>query len=583
MRLHITILLLISIYGNVSAQGTPAVRWEGGNDFAGGYFDVVYEPRFGLLYALPNLQNLGLDNSLPRHPIHFEDCRREIANTDNMIKAPHREVEQTQGRGTPLYKGKFVVGKLNEVEIDGLKDWRFPTLREMGRVTTAETIPSTHSPAPSFSATLWQRRFCYSVSRNSRGEHEYYTLPVVTYGFERSRWAGLGASQIAWDNPERRSTPSRTWLDHRVATEGVVILVRTPPPLLKTLLDGAQTDPVSTMQRVAQEMVESRMVAKRRVVPAPKLEQVKSLSPLTKDEFETSAAFEKRVSTAEEMLQRENAEISRRNARLMAEYDRELNLAEQQYESDSKWMKDPAYRLRTLREMQRSVVQGTLGKPYFRDVQYDADSQMMQGTVYSLRSPKFEQRFRISVPLNQAKAFKANLLDGKLIPVVHLDENLSIVSVEAVGNEKRAELDYKAALESKAIKPLEEFIGKYADSRFVKAARQEIGKLEQEQRAAEKRARDEAQLRQAALDRQRNAEAQAYAARKQVGEQVCRPASLAFGLVNVTVRAFVEQVERDKIRLRISSTEGQTLHLNGARLDQGTIIWDQFSEWKSCN
>ena len=111
--------------------------------------------------------------------------------------------------------------------------------------------------------------------------------------------------------------------------------------------------------------------------------------------------------------------------------------------------------------------------------------------------------------------------------------------------------------------------------RQIEANRQhaERERLAAEQRAAERE-------RQAA--QQRAAERQAYLTRKQVGQRVCKPGSVAFGLVDVTIVAYVERVEGDKIQLRIHGTGGQTLHYDGGPLHIGRVLWDDYYEWKPC-
>lgn len=70
--------------------------------------------------------------------------------------------------------------------------------------------------------------------------------------------------------------------------------------------------------------------------------------------------------------------------------------------------------------------------------------------------------------------------------------------------------------------------------------------------------------------------------RKTQGDAVCLPGKIAAGLVKMQIKGFVEQVNGDRIQIRIADTEGQEPSYQGVSLRQGTIIWDPYNNWIHC-
>lgn len=71
--------------------------------------------------------------------------------------------------------------------------------------------------------------------------------------------------------------------------------------------------------------------------------------------------------------------------------------------------------------------------------------------------------------------------------------------------------------------------------------------------------------------------------RKQIGDRICLGGTAAFGLVKFVVTGFVEQVSGSRIQIRITDTQGQSAVYRGTELRQNTILWDEFTNWRSCN
>lgn len=114
------------------------------------------------------------------------------------------------------------------------------------------------------------------------------------------------------------------------------------------------------------------------------------------------------------------------------------------------------------------------------------------------------------------------------------------------------------------------------------AARQELdafqAKAKSQREAARKKSEQKARQRAAQQARIR----QAYLARKQVGQRVCQDVTIALGMLDVRLTAFVEQVREGRLQLRIHGTERQTVYYQGGRLRPDHRIWDGTSNWADC-
>jgi len=69
--------------------------------------------------------------------------------------------------------------------------------------------------------------------------------------------------------------------------------------------------------------------------------------------------------------------------------------------------------------------------------------------------------------------------------------------------------------------------------------------------------------------------------RKSLGDSVCLQGRVI--LVKVTVKGFVEQVNGDRIQIRIADAGGQDVSYQGIYLRQNTILWDSYNNWIDCS
>lgn len=70
--------------------------------------------------------------------------------------------------------------------------------------------------------------------------------------------------------------------------------------------------------------------------------------------------------------------------------------------------------------------------------------------------------------------------------------------------------------------------------------------------------------------------------RKNLGDSICLSGRIALGIVKVTVKGFVEQINGDNIQIRIADTEGQDVNYKNVSLRPNHIIWDQNGNWIQC-
>lgn len=98
---------------------------------------------------------------------------------------------------------------------------------------------------------------------------------------------------------------------------------------------------------------------------------------------------------------------------------------------------------------------------------------------------------------------------------------------------------------------------------------------------AKQKAKEAREKREQKAKQKRENEIRQYIAKKNKGDMVCKDGRMAIFL-NVTIKAYVEEVSGNKIRIRIADTEGVSPYYNGVSLHQNTIIWDDSQEWRKC-
>ena len=111
--------------------------------------------------------------------------------------------------------------------------------------------------------------------------------------------------------------------------------------------------------------------------------------------------------------------------------------------------------------------------------------------------------------------------------------------------------------------------GKVGERRLAEHNR--LAAAERDRRHKEALAREKAEL-----QARERIEAQ-YRQPKQVGDKVCRDGGHLFG--RYTIKAFVEQVQGQRIQLRISNSGGYM----GTEYAENRLVWGEYWDWRACN
>ena len=532
---------------------TGPLRWEAASDFASGYFSVVYDK--GLFFAMPSPFANGLEKLRVADPGVLAHCNRlRPKEMDDLVYV-------RRGESQVLYKRGAAIGRLSEVSVDGVSGWRYPTLGEMQGSTWARA---------------WQRSLCWKSSI-ARSDFPYYTSASV---FTVTPGSGeYGSHQGVYKNSGGKR--NGVWLTDRVGgDEHLAMLVRAPSDIEKQVF--ATPRPYAEKIRLyARLLAQRELVPVQKPIAAPTLASLPAQPQVAKDEFETSARFAQRQKAAQAQWERETQRVEAQNRERVQRHDAALNGAQAQWQQQKERYASEEYRAQVHRAAMEKALSQVLGKPHFKDMRYDADAGAMTATVFS-RTSEFSHPVRFKVPLDKARTFKDDLEKGDLVPLITLDADFNVVEFQAVTNRSKEELEFKIASDKNTIDSYEDFVRRHPASAKVKTAQARIQSIvaarHQEELARQRRAA-EAEKRQAA---ERQAERQAYMAAKAVGDLVCKPGKLALGLVNVTIKAYVERVDGNRVQLRISDTQGQTVHYNGVQMRLGALIWDPHYEWKRC-
>lgn len=567
-------MLTLSLANNVSAQqsmNTDTFNWDTTNDFAAGYFDVFYDN--DLFYAIPSIFTNNLENILVKNFSDLNNCQRKRpSELRNLIYAKERDVKKSSRLKSPLYKNKAAIGNLNEVSIDGISGWRFPTLNEMKKSTAASD---------------WQKKLCWDSHIGKKYPRSdfprYYGGPsIITFtkgGTRNGSWAVINSALQVYGGRKNKGWENGT----NTSNTATVILVREPTEIEKKAFDNPRLSPVEIIKKYAKLIIERELTATKNLVKKPVLQKHLKRPDVVKDEFETSSTYEQRRLSLIRKWEDKNNAIELHNKDLMRQYDISLDIADQDYKAQEELFSKNNYREVVYKKAVEVAIRKVLGKPYFKNLKYDADSQLMRATVFSARYPQFYRQASFFVPIKKARSFKDDLILGKIIPLVVLDNDYNIASVEAVTNKDKIALDFVLSKNKNTVVSFNEFIAKYPSSSQAKVASKKIAQLKEQARKAELERKKRIEKEEKRRKAEKQAEREAYLAKKHVGDSVCKPGRVAFGLIGITISAFVERVDSNRVQLRISSTEGQSIHYNGTLLRNGNLIWDSYDEWKRCN
>lgn len=570
----------ITVKLNKSFNFDGVVNWTVGDDFAGGYFDVFYEN--GLFYALPSIYANNLESSMITNWQNPQNCngrKKENIENLNLISVDRKEIKSGELTQFKLYRNNHQIGVFSDITIDGIKNWRLPTLDEARKNSRLLALG---------------KALCYDIHVGVRFPR--YDFPQWYSGIDAVTYT-KGRKSEGYDMPVSSSLDVAFSLDNKNREPGIwrfkdrtsgyfshIVPVREPSYAEKIAFDDKSLNATQRIKKYAIALAKSDLTPKMKTIQKPNLISISATMPhLTKGEFETTADFEKRKAQEVIKFEKSQKDMENQNLQKLKTYEEELTIAEDSYKEQEKLFATENYRAKVYKTAIQKGIQIVLGKPYLKDFKYDADKQKMSATLFSPRDDSFTQKVELDVPLSVAKTFKDDLKANRLIPLVELDNNLKIVNVKAVTNTGKLKIEFDIAKSINSIQAYEEFIAKYTTSELAKEAAKNISKLQEEKKQAELKRIKDAQERAKKEVEQKEAEQKAYLAKKQVGEKVCKNGRMAFGLIGVTIKAYVENINGDSIQIRISDTEGQDISYDGGNLYTGKLIWDKYYEWKKCN
>ncbi len=535
------------------AQPESSFAWRTQAAFGANYFDVFYEQ--GLLLALPSLYANNLWEDLDHNVILVDkqSCKKTDQNKfANLLRA---RLRGNSFKDSPLFRQEQQVGTMGQLYIDDTDNWRLPHQDEIRSSMLVSRWHISNCATANSNMFLSRtedgfRAFGYSIKQGVTNDYK-----PITYWEQSWTWDG----------------------------ENLFALVREPLPIEQQVFADSKLTTEQRISLFADLLSKEALTAVRSSPVEPELEaEPEAPAPLQRDEFETSEQFAQRQQALERQHQDAILQVQERNRVLISAYDAQLQQAEQDYLAQQQLFERPDFQAKVRWLAYNEALQRVLGNPYFTELKYDADNQRMHAVVISAQAQDYRQQVSFAVGLEQARSLKQQLQNSELIPALQLDHKLAVQQVEMVANSNRVELDYLVAVQRDTIDGFTHFMREHPQTEQYQAAAQRKSELiENARRKEEERQR---QLAEAERQRQleREAERRAYMEPKQLGDLVCKPASLAFGLIKQEISAHVEQVSGDRIQLRIANTGGQSIHYQGVPLYVGGLIWDQYYEWKKC-
>jgi len=156
------------------------------------------------------------------------------------------------------------------------------------------------------------------------------------------------------------------------------------------------------------------------------------------------------------------------------------------------------------------------------------------------------------------KLFKQDIQDNKYVPLISFDDALSVSSVKVVSNES-----------------LKKF-------KQQQAAAQNQKQKEEDEEARKQAAKDAESKKRRTQEQERINKL--YNLPKNIGDKVCNKMETCglFGCDSYEVSAFVEGKSGDRIQIRIADPKVMRSY-QGVDIYKGSILWDQYNNWKQCN
>ncbi|MGE0739088.1 hypothetical protein [Sulfurimonas sp.] len=532
-KIAFTIFMIItSLLADVSPKisNTSNIVWEAKVDFAGGYYDTFYHK--GLFVAVPSMYNKNADYRPVADPKNVETCHekwklggfRERIEFNHVLLNTNDADEIANGKAI-LYKAKLPISKIGDVVINEMSGWRVPNQR----YSDDENVPA---------LKLWKENQCLREGRlKDRYRIDYfYTRWIKAQNMGDGKW--WYSNHGEWDDP--------------------VILVRTASDIEKSVYEDKSLDTRGKIKRLAELLTQAELTPTKKSIAVPVMLKFLPEPTLTKGEFETTADFEKIKSLKYAEWEKNKQITQAKNQAMMEQYEKQLQEADTIYQAQMSKLNNESLKQQTYEKSMKYALSIVLGKPYFKDLKYDADTQKMKGTVFAANDPSFQSSVEFDVALSVAKTFKQDIQDNKYVPLISFNDALSVSSVKVVSNES-----------------LKKF-------KQQQAAAQNQKQKEEDEEARKQAAKDAQEQKRRAQEQERIN--RLYNLPKNIGDKVCNKMETCglFGCDSYEVSAFVEGKSGDRIQIRIADPKVMRSY-QGVDIYKGSILWDQYNNWKPCN
>ncbi|NPA73464.1 MAG: outer membrane protein assembly factor BamD [Epsilonproteobacteria bacterium] len=602
-------------------QYVSKIEWYGNNE----RFSLVYDKRNDLVWALQSAYIDYVKKNRPKEIVKDTLKVKEIRNSSREIYSCKID--------TILYAGNY--------RDDNSKHWRFKddnTLKicykaEKGRsqvekygkmsaltindMTNSWTFPKADTLLRNNPFKKYQKYF-QLTNILWHNKFSRYNVPVIIFAKRYGRRAG-GAFLYLYNKQTKLYDGKAFYsMEHsdcyRVGLRDgdiiyslkIPILIRKPNAKYDDIIFKSGYSPEKKLSLLTSKLTsEALKVSKKSITKPKKIPHIKP-KKLVKGEFEKSKDFKKRVLEYQAKIERENRLIDEKNKTNLQKYQEELKKEEANYRQKTSLFSNASQIAKTANLMAGKAMRMIFGDPKFSDIRYDADKEVFNATLYS-SSNGFEKKIVIPVPIKRAKKFKEDILNDKLIPsVTFLVKNgkLYFDSVKIISNDAKIKKALELAKNIDTPKAYKEFIKEYPSGKYTKEAKrllkdtlirdsyQRASSIEELEKFIKrypnskytKKAKNKIKkikAKKAKQAKKREKLLSLYRAKKHIGDTVCKDGTTAL-VLNITIKAFVEGVSGDRIKLRISDTEGTTPYYNGVRLYKGSIIWDKYDNWYRC-
>ena len=420
--------------------------------------------------------------------------------------------------------------RLRQLAIDGLDDWRMPGHPEFLRSRLfPQEVKCNVPPYHSAYVNEVYRGQGWTATTNPYSADQAYVISYSTGSCSRHQ-----------DWNEYKDKNMRIYAVREIdELAGILINPRL----------GAEQQLVAVARVLLRKKVKFERI---RLAPPPE-PAVAVTSQLKRGEFETSADFEKR---RQQELARTDGETRRKVAayeQAVRDYKARLASEDQNEAAWQQSLKTEATRRQLAEQALSEAFNLVFGSPTLKQVRYDADRQAFDAELSGSRAsllaatppqvgqtrpapasgfakksdsqsrdavpaaPLAAQKWSMSLsipsPIKEAPAFKARLLDARLIPRLSFNWNgrqnkLNFASYEIITNEVKQQREFADARQANSVEAYQDFVDRHPKAPQAAQARQAMRDIQ----ARQEKERQEQIARQKAEEKRRQANQAAEAA-----------------------------------------------------------------------